>query len=79
MFSNLQFPPLALNIFFSFSNNQEAVLFFFFLSLLFPSNVIQWHHEDGNLFSEYNQYNWLQIVLFLSNDLHLFLKIKTEK
>ena len=40
-------------IFFWFSN-QGAVLFFFLL-LSLPSSTLQWHHEEDNFFSEYDQ------------------------
>jgi hypothetical protein len=56
-----QLPPLAPNILFSFSNHQGALLFFL-LSLL--SYVFQWHHEGGNFFSEYDQFNWLFYALY---------------
>ena len=56
----LLFPPLAPNIFFCFKNHQKAVFFFFFLFLLFsrPSSALQWHYEEGNFFSEYDQSYW---------------------
>ena len=53
-----QIPTLAHNIFFCFSNHQGAV-FFFFLLLSIASSILQWHHEVGNFFSEYDQSNWL--------------------
>ena len=56
-FSYLQFPP----IFSCFSNHQGAVLFFFLL-LSLPSSVLQWYHEWGNIFSEYDSSNWLFYV-----------------
>jgi hypothetical protein len=51
-FFYLQIPPLAPNIFFFFSNHQGTV--FFFLLLSFLSSVLQWHHEGGNFFSEFD-------------------------
>ena len=52
---------LSPNIFFCFSNNQGAV-FFFFLLISLASSVLQWHHEEGNFFSEYDRSNWLFYV-----------------
>ena len=47
----------ASNIFVYFSNHQEPV---FPLSTPFsPWSVLQWHHEEGNLFLGYVEYNWL--------------------
>ena len=37
---------------------------FFFLLLSVPSSVLQWHHEEGNFFSEYDQCNWLFYVRY---------------
>ena len=54
---DLRLPSLAANTFFCFSNHQGAG-FFFFLLLSFQSSFL-WHHEEGNLFSEYNQSKWL--------------------
>jgi hypothetical protein len=59
-------PPLASNIFFCFSNHLGVVLFFF-LILTLPSSVLQWHHEEGNFFSEYDQFNWLFYVGYVGN------------
>ena len=42
-FFDLQFTPLAPNIFFCVSNHQGDA-FLFFLLLSFPSFVLQWHH-----------------------------------
>ena len=69
-FFDRHLPPLAINIFFcfsSFSNHRGAAFLFFFyifflLLLLIPSSVLQRHHEKGNFFSEYDQYNWLFYV-----------------
>ena len=62
-FFDHQLPPLAPNIFSCFSNHQGAV-FFFFLLLSLLSSVLQWHHDGGNLFSEYDQSNWLFYVSY---------------
>ena len=59
MYFDLQLTPLAPNIFFCFSHNQGAV---FFLLLSLQSSVLQWYHEGGNLFSEYDQSNWFYYV-----------------
>ena len=59
-FFDLQLPPLAPNIF-CFLNHLGAV-FFFFLLLSLPSSALQWHHEGGNFFSEYDRSNWLLCV-----------------
>ena len=56
--SDLQFPPLTSIIFFCFSNHQGSV-FLFFLLFSLPSSVLQWHHEEGNLFLEYDKTNLL--------------------
>ena len=58
IFFDLQLPPLAPKIFFSFSNHQGPV-FFLFLLLSLPSSVLQWHHEGGNFSSEFDRSNWL--------------------
>ena len=74
LFLDLEFPPLGPNIFFWFSNHQGAV-FFFFLLLSLPSSVLQWHHEGGNIFSEYDQSNCLFYVgyyLEVSSSLNTF-------
>ena len=39
---------------------QEDVLFLFYLLLSIPLSVLQWHHEEGNFFSEY----WLFCILY---------------
>jgi hypothetical protein len=57
----LQLPPLVPNILFCFSNH-EGAMFFFFLLLSLLSSVLQWHHEGGNFFSEYDQSNLLFYV-----------------
>ena len=45
----------------------SAVFFFFFLLLSLPSSVLQWHHEGGNFFSEYDiQLAFLRRILFIS-------------
>ena len=62
---DLQLPPLASNIVFFFIIHQGAVFFiFFFLLFSLPSSVLQWHHEGGNFFSEYDRSNWLFYVGF---------------
>ena len=61
IFFDLQLPPLAPNIFSCLSNHLGAV-FFFFLLLSLPSSVLQWHHEGGNFFSEYERSNWFFYV-----------------
>ena len=48
-----------------FSNHQGA-MFFFSLLLSLLSFVLQWYDEEGNLFSEYGQSNWLRRILFRS-------------
>ena len=58
IFFDLQLHLLAPNIFSCFSNHLGA-LFFFLLFLWLPSSVLQWHHEGGNFFSEYDRSNWL--------------------
>ena len=50
-FFDLQLPPVALNIYFCFSNHQGTVSFFLTFSLL--SSFLQYHHEEGNFFLEY--------------------------
>ena len=42
--------------------NSSRNCFFFFLLILFPSTVLQWHHEGGNFFSQYDQSNWIFYV-----------------
>ena len=39
-----------------------GAVFFFFLLLFLPSSVLQWHHEGGDFFSEYNRSNLLFYV-----------------
>ena len=34
-------------------------------TLLLPSSDLQWHHEGGNFFSEYDRSNWLFYVGYL--------------
>jgi hypothetical protein len=61
LFFYLQLPPLVPNIFFCFSNHLVAV-FAFLLLLSLTSSDLQWHHEGGNFFSEYDRSNWLFYV-----------------
>ena len=42
--------------------SHQGAVFFFFLFLSLPSSTIQWHHEGGNFFSEYDRSNWLFYV-----------------
>ena len=65
IFCDLQLAPLAPNIFFCFSIHL-GVVFFFFPLLSVPSSVLQWNHEGGNLFSEYDRFNWLLYVGYYS-------------
>ena len=58
IFCDLQLPPLTPDIFFCFSNHQVAMILFLLL-LSLPLSVLQWHHVDGNCFSEYNPSNRL--------------------
>ena len=37
----------------------SKTVFFFFLLLSFPLSVLQWHHDGGNFFSEYDRSDWL--------------------
>ena len=46
--------PVTPNIFSCFTIHQGA-LFFFSLLLSLPSSVLEWHHEEGNVSSEYVQ------------------------
>ena len=47
-FFDLQSSPVALNIFFCFSNHRGA-MFFFSLLLSLSSSVLQWHHDERKL------------------------------
>ena len=53
---DLQLPSLASNIFY-FSNHQGTIMFLFFLLFSLMPSVLQWHHEEGNFFSEFDQPN----------------------
>ena len=53
--------PVTPNIFSCFTIHQGAV-FFFSLLLSLPSSVLEWHHEEGNVSSEYVQSKWLFYV-----------------
>ena len=89
LYFDFQLPPLAPNIFY-FSNHQETVFFFFFFLLLpLQSSVLQWHHEQGNFLSEFDQSNWLFYVgyyleafspiLYSSNWLLPYQQLKNQK
>ena len=52
-FFDIQFPTLAPNIFFCFSDHQGTLCSSYF----FPSSI--WHKEESNSFLEYVQSNWL--------------------
>jgi hypothetical protein len=51
-------------------------VFLFFLLLSLPLSVLQWHHEGGNIFSEYDQFNWLFYVGYYLELIHHWIIIQ---
>ena len=46
------------------SSRRRVFLLSLLLLLSFPPSVLQWHHEEGTVFSEYDQSNWLSYVIY---------------
>ena len=59
-----------------FSNHLGAVFSFFFLLLSLPSSVLQWHHVEGNFFSEYDQCNWIFYIGYYLGGFFYYLKYR---
>ena len=72
IFFDPQLLPLAPNTFFCFSNHQVDA-FFFFLLFSISLSILQWYRQEGKLFLEYVQSNWLSYAGFywLTNDTYI--------